>query len=68
MACGELNGMQESNVCLFCDIWRPVMYSKSFVHEQDGRTPLLVASWYGRIDIAQLLVEKGANIEVTEKV
>ena len=39
---GKLNGMQESNVCLFCDIWMQVVYLTSFVHAQDGWTPLLL--------------------------
>ena len=38
------------------------------MHAQDGRTPLLVASRYGHVEIAQMLMEKGANIEATDKV
>ena len=71
MACaayGKLNGMQESNVCLFCDIWLQVVYLTSFVHAQDGWTPLLVAASNGHVEIAQMLMEKGANIEATDKV
>ena len=71
MACaayGKLNGMQESNVCLFCDIWLQVMYLASFVHAQDGRTPLLEAAREGHVKIAQMLMKKGANIEATDKV
>ena len=44
------------------------MYLTSFVHAQDGRTPLLVALQYGHVEIAQLLMERGANIEATTKV
>ena len=67
-AYGELNGMQESNVCLFCDIWFRVAYLRSFVHGQGGRTPLLEAARIGHVKIAQLLMETGANIEATDKV
>ena len=44
------------------------MYLTSFVHAQDGRTPLLEAAWNGHVEIAQMLMEKGANIEATTKV
>ena len=40
----------------------------SFVHAQDGWTPFLVAARYGHVKIAQLLMEKGCNIEATDKV
>ena len=39
-----------------------------FVHEQNGWTPLLVTLQYGHVEIAQLLMERGANIEATTKV
>ena len=72
MACaayGKLNGMQGSNVCLFCDIWLQVVYLTSFMHAQNRWTPL---TWgqegIGRVEIAQMLMEKGANIEATDKV
>ena len=65
--CGKLNGMQESNVCLFCDIWLQVVYLTSFVHAQDGRTPFLKAASNGHVEIAQMLMEKGANIEATDQ-
>ena len=71
MACaayGKLIGMQESNVCLFCNIWLQVVYLTSFVHAQYGRTPLLKAARNGHVEIAQMLMEKGANIEVTDEV
>ena len=71
MACAayvKFNGMQESNVCLFCDIWLQVLYLTSFVHAQDGQTPLLQAARYGHVEIAQMLMEKDANIEATDKV
>ena len=38
------------------------------MHAQDGRTPLLEAASNGRVEIAQMLMEKGANIEATDKV
>ena len=71
MACavyGELNGMQEINVRLFCDIWLQVAYLRSFVHAQGGRTPLLEAARNGHVKIAQLLMENGTNIEATDEV
>ena len=71
MACaayGKLNDMQESNVCLFCDIWLQVVYLTSFVHAQKGWTPLHEAAKYGYVEIVQLLMEKGANIEATSAV
>ena len=67
-ACGKLNGMQESNVCLFCDIWLQVVYLTSFVHAQAGLTPFFWAASKGRVEIAQMLMEKGANIEAMDKV
>ena len=67
-AYGKLNDIQESNVCLFCDIWSQVVYLTSFVHAQDGWTPLHEAASNGHVKIAQLLMEKGANIEATDKV
>ena len=66
-ASGKLNGTQESNICLFCDIWLQVVYLTSFVHAQDARTPLHEAAKYGYVEIVQLLMEKGANIEATER-
>ena len=71
MACaayGKLNDMQEGNVWLFCDIWLQVVYLTIFVHAQDGWTPLHAAASSGCIEIAQMLMEKGANIEATDKV
>ena len=71
MACaayGKLDGMQKSNVCLFCDIWLQIVYLTSFVHAQDGRTSLLVALRNDHVEIAQLLLEKGANIEAPDEV
>ena len=44
------------------------MYLTSFAHAQDGWTPLLKAAWNGHVEIAQMLMEKGANIEATYKV
>ena len=60
--------MQESNVCLFCDICLQVVYLTSFLHAQDGQTPLLLALQNGHVEIAQLLMEKGANIEAMDEV
>ena len=51
----NLNGMQESNVCLFCDIWLQVVYLTNIMHGQNGQTPLLVAARNGPFDVAQLL-------------
>ena len=64
----KINGIQESNVYLFCDILFQVVHLLSFVHGQDGGTPLLWAARNGHVEIAQLLVEKGAIIEATAKV
>ena len=66
-ASGELTGMQESNVC-FCDSGLQVVDLTSFVHAQNGWTPLLVALQNGNLEIAQLLLEKDANTEATDKV
>ncbi len=35
---------------------------------QDGRTPLHFAAENGKLDVAQLLVQSGANIEAQNKV
>ena len=51
MACaayGKLNDIQESNVCLFCDIWLQVVYLTSFVHAQKGWTPFFRGSMNGQ--------------------
>ena len=32
----------------------------------EGSTPLLAATWAGNADIADLLVQKGANIEISD--
>ena len=60
--------MQESNVCFLCDICSQVMYLTSFVCAQDGQTPFHWAAEEGRVEIAQLLMEKDANIEAINKV
>ena len=43
-----------------------------FIHEndenKDGRTAFLVACFYGNIDAAKLLLEKGANLYAKNKV
>ena len=44
------------------------MYLTSFVHAQYGSTPFLAAAFRGCVEIAQMLMEKGANIEATDKV
>ena len=44
------------------------MYLTSFVHAQYGRTPLLAAARKGHVEIAQMLMEKGVNIEAMDKV
>ena len=45
-----------------------VVYLTSFVHAQNGRTPLLKAASNGHVEIGQMLIEKGANIEATDEV
>ena len=40
----------------------------SFVHAQEGSTPLIMAASNGHVEIAQMLMEKGANIEATDEV
>ena len=64
----EIKDMQESNVCLFCNIWLQVVYLMSFVHAQEGSTPLIMAASNGHVEIAQILMDKGANIEATDEV
>ena len=44
------------------------MYLTSFVHAQDGWTSLIRAASSDCAEIAQMLMEKGANIEATDKV
>ena len=46
------------------------LFSASYfsVEYQDGSTPLHIASDSGHIDVARLLLEKGANIEAKETV
>ena len=44
------------------------MYLTSFVHAQDGLTPFWGAASNGHVEIAQMLMEKGANIEATHRV
>ena len=68
MAYGKLNGVEESNVYLFCDISLQVVYLTSFVHAQNGRTPFFEAASYDHVEIAQMLIDKGANIEATDEV
>ena len=53
---------------LFCDVWLQVVYLMSVVHAQYGWTPLLLAAINDHVKIAQLLIEKGANIEATDEV
>jgi ankyrin repeat protein len=36
------------------------------VQDREGRTPLHEAAWRGHVDIARLLVDKGANINATD--
>jgi len=42
--------------------------SFSFFFEQKGFTPLHVASKYGKVDVAELLLETGANPNAAGKV
>lgn len=37
------------------------------IEEQYGHTPLAVAAYYGRYDIAQLLIDKGADVNQRSK-
>ena len=39
-----------------------------FEHAQDGSTPLLEEAKNGHVEIAQMLMEKGSNVEATDKV
>ena len=39
-----------------------------FLYTQTGRTPLLLACESGLSDIAQILINKGASFDVTDKV
>ena len=71
MACvayGKLTDMQNSSVWLFCGSGLQVVYLMSFVHAQDGWTPIHCAAWRGHVKIAQMLLEKDANIEATDEV
>ena len=44
------------------------MHLTGLLNGQNQRTPLLEAARTDRVEMAQLLLEKGANIEATEKV
>ena len=46
--------------CSFCSI--------IFYHGQDGLTPLHLASLIGRVDVVEVLIKAGANIEKKDKV
>ena len=39
-----------------------------FLYTQNGRTPLSLACAHGLSDVAQLLINKGANFDVTDGV
>ena len=39
-----------------------------FLYTQDGRTSLLLACESGHSDVAQLLINKGANFDVIDRV
>ena len=68
MAYGKLNGMQESNVCAVLRYLIASSVFDEFVHAQNGWTPLHMAANKGHVEIAQLMMEKSANIEATDKV
>jgi ankyrin repeat protein len=36
--------------------------------DEDGATPLMFASMRGHLNVAQLLIEKGANIDIQDKI
>ena len=55
--------------CLFVlRYWIASSVFDEFVHAQDGWTPLLLATWNDHVEIAQMLMEKGANIDATNEV
>ena len=43
------------------------MSKKYKLKSSDGNTPLIVAAYNEHIEIVKFLIEKGANIEVTNK-
>ena len=53
---------------LFCDIWLQLLHLTGFVHAQYGWTPLFSAAISGCVEIAELLLEKGANTEAIDQV
>ena len=38
------------------------------IYTQTGRTPLILGCYGGHSDVAQLLIDKGANMDVTDEV
>ena len=40
----------------------------SFISYQDGRTALHNAAMYGHIDVARLLLDRGANVNIKDNV
>ena len=50
-------------LCLLCTL----LYSLH-VYIQDGRTALYIASWNGHVAVVQLLIERGAEVDVCMKV
>ena len=40
----------------------------TFIYKQSGHTPLSWACYRGLSDVAQLLIKKGANMDVTDEV
>lgn len=45
------------------------LFTKENINKQDkyGKTALIYASWYNHIEIAKLLLNKGANVNIKDK-